>query len=209
MSNLNALFDPPSDLEIQEANRLQHREFAMFSALLSMLSDASSREKLNCLPQRASVRPRQSSHSNRFRTSFLRCYRLLGLSERKYLKSFFLESLREVYYASLAPKSFLLQSWLVDEDGTSHDQDFLSWCAGQHCRRLSAANMFLALVQLECCVLRHNFMPVWSGLTISSAAKLRAMMWRIIQCGASTINPFTSAGEVRYLVRTTHFSYEI
>ncbi|KKT93737.1 MAG: hypothetical protein UW94_C0004G0022 [Parcubacteria group bacterium GW2011_GWA2_45_14] len=205
MVSPNELFEPPSELEVAEANQLQHREFAMFSALLYILSDADSRKRLTCLPQ---LTPRQPSHSNRFRISFLRCFRLLSLSERKYVKSFFLGSLRQAYYASLAPKSYLLQSWL-DKEEIDHDQDFLSWCAGQHCRRLSAADMFLVLVQLECCVLRENFMPVWSGFTISSAGKLRAMMWRIIQCGASTINPFTSAGEVRYLVRTTHFSCEI
>lgn len=203
------LFNPLSDAEIAQACQLQHREFAMFSALLCLLSDAASREKLSCLPQLAAVRPRQPSGSDRFRSAFLRCYRLLSLTERKYVKAFFLDSLRQSYYATLVPGSYLLHSWLIDEEDRNHDQGFLFWCAQNHCQRLSAADMFLLLVQLKCHVLRDNFKPVWSGLAISSSAKLRAMMWRIIRCGADTIEQVKSAGETRYLIKTARFTCEI
>lgn len=209
MTGRNDLFNPPSDAEIADACQLQHREFAMFSALLCMLSDAASRERLSCLPQLASVRPRQSSQSDRFRSAFLRCYRLLSLTERKYVKSFFLDNLRCAYYATLAPGSYLLHSWLINEEETNYDQGFLFWCARKNCRRLTAADMFLLLVQLECHVLREDFQPVWSGLAIPSSAKLRAMMWRIIRCGADTIELAKSATATRYLIKTARFTCEI
>lgn len=209
MTGRSDLFNPPSDAEIAHACQLEHREFAMFSTLLCILSDAASRERLSCLPQLTSVRPRQPSGSDRFRSAFLRCYRLLSLTERKYIKSFFLENLTQAYYASLAPGSYLLHSWLINEEETNYDQDFLFWCAQRHCRRLTAADMFLLLVQLECHILRENFQPVWSGLAILSSAKLRAMMWRIIQCGADTIEQVKSAGGTRYLIKTARFTCEI
>lgn len=209
MTGSNDLFNPPSDAEIAHTCQLEHREFAMFSALLCMLSDAASRERLSCLPHLASVRPRQPSGSDRFRSAFLRCYRLLSLTERKDVKSFFLDNLRRAYYATLAPSSYLLHSWLINEEEINYDQGFISWCAKNHCRRLSAANIFLLLVQLKCHILRANFKPVWLGLEISSSAKLRAMMWRIIQCGADTIEQVKSAGGTRYLIKTARFTCEI
>lgn len=210
MVNVPVLFGPPSDREIELCSRLHGREFAIFSALLLILGDNYCRDKLRC-PSPLAILRRESSggRHNHFRSAFVHCYRLLNLSERKLVRSFLLDTLWQAYLGATTRDSYLHSAWLTEDSNPGRDTAFLSWCAGKNCSRLTAADLFFHLVRLDCCVFRAAFLSVWDKLSGSSAAQLRATMWRIVKCGAKSVGTVTCADTYQYCIRTSTRTCEI
>jgi len=208
MVNSLELFSPPSAPELAQTQRLLGHESAMFSILLRMLADQQCRTRLLC-PILNPFKQKRIAHLNPFRSAFVRCHRLLNLSERKDVRFFFLDNLSRAYHAQMGLDSYLYHRWLEDTFEPRQDQPFRDWCAKHGCRTLFAADMFHLLVYLDRGIVHDKFRSIWQKLSPASADQLRVLMWRIIQCGAVTIDHPTPDNAHHYVVQWANYSCEI
>jgi hypothetical protein len=203
------LFQPLTTEEISQSSSVQGREFRLFTTLLCMLTDYNCRARLTCPNLCKTPSTARRSSADRFRTAFIRCSYLLSLAERKRLRSFLIDSLWYAYLAIQPVGSYLYRQILLDEFDPVTNPTFLLWCAGKPCSHISTATLFLRLVQSESGVLRTDFNSIWSLLSAGSSAQLRAIMWRLVRCGAQSIDLTTRRQQNIYLVKLSHSTCEV
>ena len=208
------LFDPVTSNDLWQGNALAGRECAMFALLLRLLTDNNCQDKLSCPALLEAVTTSRSAQRDRFLSAFLQCVRLLSRAERKGIRRFFLDQLVPDFTSSQSYNSYLHRRWLeesteLSDSEPAKDPAFRAWCAAQGCRKLLLADLFLLLVERHSCIMEEKFKTVWQSLRPLSAAQLRTIMWRIIQCGARVEEIDPGSFPRRYLITTHRFSIAI